>query len=526
MAVKKELTTLTSEVTIVPADDPARASWFLGARLSAQSVRSIIELREIVDQRITGARARVARAETELAEQLAADLNGNNEADDDALIAQATAIKLAVGLPPDADTVVRRLRREAEELSAALTSAAGADGASAAAERRLEALAPGGDLTVDVELLRETSQDVILAESAARSAQHDLGAAAGAVRPEKRIALRVAGRRAFDADLRYKSVLRETRPLVAAAIALIVVAAATLVTGAAGAISWPAAAALSGVLVVVALAAMLQRHRAVRPVRRACVDTEAEARQLGDDLRKQEDQFGDWGVRVMKSMAADDALRGVLERWQGLAGRDVDHEHVDELIDAVAALDKTRARQRQAAETLDECAAIWLQTTSELGIAPEPTPEIGPTLELLEGALSVRPAAAERLHDLHAAERRSAARARLADLLRGRTIGQLADEAAELTAAAGDDEGGSGPLLFVDHDGVSPDGRIDLLQEAGRLGPEGRFVVVTTDPSEWNAARMAMPGADDRDAIAEIDLRDSVLAPAIPITEPRPWFAS
>jgi hypothetical protein len=523
MGVKRELAALTSEVTIIPADDPARASWFVGARLSAQPVQNVGELRAIVDERLGGARARVARAETELAKQLAADIEGYDEAVDDELIAHAAALRCASGLPENAEALIARLRRHTQELSAASTIHAEAEAAAVAAEQRLEELAPGSDLSVDVELLREVSQDVILAEAAARAAQRELGAATGAVRPEQRIALRVAGRRAFEADLRLKQVLQENRPLVGAASALILVAAAALGAAAAGAVGWPAAIVLGAVLAVVALASLLQRRRAVHPARQACASAERDARRLGDELRQQEEKFGDWGVRVMSSMAADDALRTVLHRWQTLVGHGVDPEHVEELIDTVAELEAARARREQAARAKDDCAAAWSQIASELGIPPEPAPEPVPTLDLLERALTVRAVADDRLHDLHEAERRLAARERLAELLRGRTIAELEAEADELTAAAGED-GSTAPLLYVDQHGISLHGRVELMQEAQRLGPDGRFVIVTADPGEWNAARTAMTGADGADALSEIDLRESVASAAI--TESRPWFAS
>jgi hypothetical protein len=467
----------------------------------------------------------VARAESELAKQLVVELEGNDEAADDELIAQADAIRLAAVLPPNAEAIVRRLHEDEHALMAALTRAAEADAAAADAERRFNEIAPGGTVATDVELLRTTSDDVLQAEAAARVAQHDLGAAAGAVRPEERIALRAAGRRSFDADARHKRVMTETRPLVAAAIALLAVALAAVATAVAGAIDWPAAAALSGLLAIVALVAMIQRHRAIRPARRASVEAEAEARRLSDQLRTQEAQFGDWGVRVMHSMAADDELRVVLERWQRLAGHDVEPERVEDLIDAVAAIEATRDRRRDAVEVADDRTAAWLQLTGDLGVAADTALDPGPTLDLLDRALAVRARAETYLHELSDAEQRAAARSRLADLLRGRTVSQLDNEAAELDARAGDDDGGGGPLLYVDDDAISLDGRVALLQEVGRLGPDGRFVVVTTDPGEWTAARLAMQGGTD-DAVAELDLRDGAVAPTIPITESRPWFAS
>jgi hypothetical protein len=526
MAADREFTPLTMEVTIVPADDTVRTSSVLCTRLSAQPVRNIFDLRLIVDRRITGARARVARAEAELAKQLAAELEGFDEAADDELMKQAEAIRVAVVLPANAEAVIQRLHGDAAALMAALSRAAAAEAAATAAECRMAALAPEGNVSIDIARLRETSRDVVLAEAAARSAQQELGAAAGAVRPEARIALRAAGRRAFDAGARFERVRKETKSLIAAALALTLVAGAAIAAASARAIGWPAAAALSGVLAVVALAALIQRRRAVHPSQLARIDAEAEERRLAQELRAQEEQFGDWGVRVMKSMSADDELRVVLERWQSLAGRDVDPERVEELIEAIVAVDETRSQRQAAVEAADDRTAAWLQTTSELGLSIEPALEPGATLELLDRALAVRAHATECLRDLHETEHRAAARSRLADLLRGRTIRQLDEEAEELTAQAGDDDGGVGPLLYVDDDEVSPDGRIDLLHEAARLGPDGRFVVVTADPGEWAAARMAMPGADDRDAFGEIDLRDGVVAPAIPISEPRPWFAS
>jgi hypothetical protein len=521
---------LTSEVTIVPADDPAQASWFLGARLSAHPVGNVHELRGVVDQRLSGTQARVARAETELARQLASDLQGHDEAADAALIEQTAAIRLAVALPLDAELRVGRLRQQTHELRAATSRRAEADGAVAEAERRLQHLAPGAAPTAEVELLREAAHDIAMAEAAAQAAQADLGTAAKAVRPEERIELRAAGKRAYQADLRYQKALRETKPLVAVAIALVVVAVAAVAAAAAGAVTLAAAGALSGVLVVLAVVALLQRRAVVRPARRTCVESEATARALGDDLREREDVFGDWGVRVLKSMAADDALRGALQRWETVAGHDVDPERVEELVAAVAALDDARARRGRAADEEGQYHAGWLATATALGIATEPAPDPGRTLELAERSLAVRDVATDRLRELYEAERRLSARMRLSDLLRGRTLVQLEHDARLLTAEAGDDDGGDGALLYIDQEAIGPDERVELLQEARRLGPDGRFVVVTRDPSEWDVAHSTVrrSNGDEKDPEGgepEIDLRDAA-RPMGFNRDSRPWFAS
>ena len=483
---------LTSEVTIVPAEDPAQASWFLGTRLSAHTIGGIDELRDVVDQRLSGTQARVARAETELARQLVTDLDGHDEAADAALVEQTAAIRLAVGLPLDAELRVGRLRQQTQELRAASSVRAEAEGAVAEAERRLQQLAPGAALTADIEL-------------------------------------RSVGKRAYQADLRYQKALRETKPLVAAAVALVVVAVAAVTAAGAGAITVPAAGALSGVLLLLALGALLQRRAVVQPARRTCVDAEAEASALGDDLREREAEFGDWGVRVMKSMAADDALRAALQRWENAAGHEVDPDQVEHLVAAVAALDEARARRGQAAEDEGQCHAGWLATATALGIATEPGPDPGPILELAERALALRAVATDRLRELYEVERRVSARMRLNDLLRGRTLAELEHDAKLLTAEAGDHDGGEGALLYIDEEAIGPDERVGLLQEARRLGPEGRFVVVTRDPSEWSVAHSTVRRAhgDESDPARgpEIDLRDG--ASSIRTTgDNRPWFAS
>ena len=520
---------LTSEVTIVPADDPAQASWFLGTRLSAQPIAGVDELRHVVDQRLSGTQARVARAEAELARQLDTDLEGHDRDADEALIEQTAAIRLAVGLPLDAELRVGRLRQQTHDLRAASSVRAEADGVVAEAERRLQQLAPGAPLTVDVELLREASHDVAMAEAAAQAAQADLGTAAKGVRPEQRIELRAASKRAYQADLRYKKALGETRPLVAAAVALVVVAAAAGVAGAVGAIALPAAGALGGVLVVLAVGALLQRRAIVRPARRTCVEAETTARELGDELREREDVFGDWGVRVMKSMAADDALRAALERWEAAAGHDVDPERVEHLVAAVAAIDEARDRRGGAAEEEGQCHASWLATAAALGISTEPALEPGPTLELAERSLSLRSTAPDRLRELDEAERRLAARMRLDALLRGRTLDELEHDAKVLTGEAGEHDGHDGALLYIDQEPIGPDERVHLLQEARRLGPEGRFVVVTRDPTEWSAAhstvRRAHGDDSDPEGETEIDLRDPAGSTRAS-RDTRPWFAS
>ena len=406
--------------------------------MRAHPVGGIAELRDVVDQRLNGTQARVTRAEAELARQLVHDLEGHDEAADAALIDQTAAIRLAVGLPLDAELRVGRLRQQTLELRAASSLRAEADGAVAEAERRLQQLAPGAALTADIELLREASHDIAMAEAAAQAAQADLGTGAKSVRPEQRVELRASGKRAYQADLRYQKALAETKPLVAAAVALVVVAVAAGAAGAAGAITFPAAGALGGVLVLLALGALLQRRAVVRPARRACVEAETEARMLGDDLRAREDEFGDWGVRVMKSMAADDALRAALQRWETAAGPDVDPEQVEPLVAAVAALDEARARRGQAAEEEGQCHAGWLETAAALGLPTEPAPDPGPTLELAERSLALRSRATDRLGELDQAERRGSARMRLNDLLRGRTLDQLEHDARLLTAEAGE----------------------------------------------------------------------------------------
>lgn len=523
---------LTSEVTIVPADDPAQASWFLGSRLSAHPIGGVDELRDVVDQRLSGAQARVARAEAELARQLVTELEGHDREADEALIEQTAAIRLAVGLPLDAELRVGRLRQQTQDLRAASSLRAEADGAVAEAERRLQQLAPGAPLTADVELLREASHDVAMAEAAAQAAQADLGTAAKGVRPEQRIELRAAGKRAYQADLRYKKALAETKPLVAAAVALVVVAAAAVGAGVAGAIGLPAAGALSGVLLVLAVGALLQRRAVVHPARRTCVEAETTARTLGEELQEREDVFGDWGVRVMKSMAADDALRAALQRWENAAGHEVDPEHVEHLVAAVAALDEARARRGRAADEEGQSHAGWLETVAALGISTEPALEPGPTLDLAERSLALRSVTRDRLPQLEEAERRLAARMRLDDLLRGRELAELEHVAKVLTAEAGDDDGGDGgdgALLYIDQHTLGPDGRVGLLQEARRLGPEGRFVVVTRDPSEWRVAhstvRRANGDESDPGREPEIDLRDHATSTRTS-SDARPWFAS
>jgi hypothetical protein len=520
---------LTSEVTIVPADDPAQASWFLGSRLNAHSIGGVEELRHLVDQRLSGTQARVARAEAELARQLVTELDGHDRAADEELIEQTAALRLAAGLPLDAELRVGRLRQQTHDLRAVSSLRAEADGAVAEAERRLQQLAPGAPLTADVEVLREASHDIAMAEAAAQAAQADLGTAAKGVRPEQRIELRAAGKRAYQADLRYKKALAETKPLAAAAVALVVVAAAAVVAGAAGAIALPAAGALSGVLLLLAVGARLQRRAVVHPARRTCAEAETTARTLGEELREREDVFGDWGVRVMKSMAADDALRAALQRWEAAAGREVDPEQVEHLVAAVAALDEARARRGRAAEDEGQCHAGWLETVAALGISTEPALEPGPTLELAERSLALRSVTTDRLPQLDEAERRLSARMRLDGLLRGRALDDLEHDAKVLTAEVADGDGGDGALLYIDQDTLGPDERVDLLQEARRLGPEGRFVVVTRDPSEWSVAHSAVQRAHGDESESghepEIDLRDHGSSTRT-TRDSRPWFAS
>lgn len=523
-------TPLVSEVTIVPADDPARASWFLGARLSAHPITSVEELRGVVDQRVVGTRARVARAEAELARQLARELADYDEATDRALVENAEAIRLAVGLPDDAELLVGRLRQYGQQLRAASSLLSEADVAVVEAERRLQDLAPGTSLTTDVELLRETSQDIALAEATAQNAQRELGTAAKAVRPEQRIELREAGKRAYQTGLHFKQALRETKPLLLAAVALFAVAAAAGGAAAVGAVSTSAAAVLGGVVCVLALGALVQRRSVVRPARRACVAAEADVQMLGTQLRDQEEQFGDWGVRVMESMSADDALRAALERWEAVAGQDVDPQQVEQLAAAVSSLDQARTLRQRAGEEQSSCEAEWSRTAESLGISTEPLPEPAGTVELAERALARRDVATEQLRQLHDAERRQGARMRLAEILRGRTLTQLEADAQSLTVEAGGDGDRDHPLLYVDQDTIGPDERVDLLQEARRLGPEGRFVVVTRDPSEWNVASAAVRRAhDETDAertSVEIDLREPEATAEPQADDRRPWFAS
>jgi hypothetical protein len=283
------------------------------------------------------------------------------------------------------------------------------------------------------------------------------------------------------------------------------------------------------VLLVLALGALLQRRAVVRPAHRTCVDAEATARELGEELREREGEFGDWGVRVMKSMAADDTLRAALQRWETAAGHEVDPEQVEHLVAAVAALDEARARRGRAADEEGQCHAGWLATAAALGIPTEPPPDPGPTLELAEQSLTLRSVATDRLRELYEVERRQSARMRLDHLLRGRTLAQLEHDARLLTAEAGDDDGGDGALLYIDQEAIGPDERVDLLQEARRLGPDGRFVVVTRDPSEWSVAHSAVRRShgdeSDPDHEPEIDLRDDARSMRT-AGDTRPWFAS
>jgi hypothetical protein len=522
-------TPLRTDVTIVPADDPARASWFLGARLSAQPIGGADELRSVVDQRLAGTQARVARAEAELARQLSTELAAHGVASDDELIEHADAVRLAVGLPDDAELRLGRLRQQVQDQRAATSQLAEAEAALAEAERQLRQLAPGASANADAGSLRAASRDIIAAEEAAIAAQSDLGKAVRAVRPEQRTELRVAGKRAYQADQRFSGAMRETKPLLLAAVALFAVGAAAAGAAVAGAVSVGAAGVLAGVLLVLALAALLQRRSILRPARKARIEAESNAESLGSGLRDQEDEFGDWGVRVMQSMSADDALRAALERWVALVGPDVDPRQVEPLLVSVSALDAARARRAEAADEQDRCTAEWATTAEALGIATEPPPDPGAALVLAEQAVARRAVAIEQLRELHEAERRLVARQRLANLLRGRRLDELEDEARLLTAEAADDADADRPLLFIEQDAVTSDERVRLLREARRLGPEGRFVVVTQHAADWNAANAAVRRALDEagdDAGLEIDLREVDVAPEPPVADTRPWFAS
>ena len=194
----------------------------------------------------------------------------------------------------------------------------------------------------------------------------------------------------------------------------------------------------------------------------------------------------------------------------------------------MVALHEARTWRGRAADEESRCHAGWSATATALGLSTEPGPDPGSVLELAERALALRFEATDRLRDLDQAERRGSARMRLDDLLRGRTLDDLEQDAKLLAADAGDD-GGDGALLYIDQEAIGPDERVNLLQEARRLGPDGRFVVVTRDPSEWSVAHSAVRRShgDESDPTREldIDLRDD--ASSMRTTDgSRPWFAS
>src|SRR5919108_646681 len=77
-----------------------------------------------VDRRLASAHARLAASEAELVAQLQSELGHSDAAADEALLTQAEAARLAVGLPADAAERLELLHHLAERLRTARADAA------------------------------------------------------------------------------------------------------------------------------------------------------------------------------------------------------------------------------------------------------------------------------------------------------------------------------------------------------------------------------------------------------------------
>ena len=289
--------------------------------------------------------------------------------------------------------------------------------------------------------------------------------------------------------------------------------------------AWPAAIVLGGVLVVLALAPC-SNGGGGPPRPPSLRRNRGRGARLGDHLREHEDQFGDWGVRVMKSMAADDALRAALERWEAVAGHDVDPDQVEHLVAAVAALDQARDLAPAGRGRRGRCTAVWMTTASELGIATDPAPEPGPTLELAERALARALIAADLLRDLHDAEQRGRHACGSTDSCADERWPSWPTTRRSSPQRRATTRGARPPPLRRPR-GLAPDGRIDLLQEAAVWAPRAvrrrHPRSQRMDVGRWPSPARRRPRSDPTRRCAT-----SSCAPVRfePITETRPWFAS
>ncbi len=199
--------------------------------------------------------------------------------------------------------------------------------------------------------------------------------------------------------------------------------------------------------------------------------------------------------------AATAALEEAMAAWIDLAGVHADVDTLDEVL-GLAAEVATTAESLTAAEVAlatgdrEREAALdaWRRAVDAARGAPDSAPE---RLPVLLAGLRERQArqrvAAGRLDALRAAEARAEARARLAELLAGRSLGEL-DRAARHAAADADPEPEPRPLVVVDAgEGTSAVRRRALRRLLDDLDGALPVAVVTSDVTapEWDRAKSA-----------------------------------
>ena len=486
-------------VTVAPADDPAAAARRLAERVGAELLTTMDEAERALARSAAHERARRLKEEAAEATRLAAALEGADPAADRRLLAEAPEL----ARQEEAGRAAGELAEEARAVAAALEAARAAEAPLAAASlRAAEAAAALGTCSlasVEEADARAAADTAATAAALATDAQEALGPRPD---PDEARTLAVEARRrvaeaqdALDvAELQAATLRSRLTGAVLAAVGVALVLAGARAAPPAVAAVVPLAAVVAGAV------AWRRRQQAVGRAQDALAVAATEADRAADRHSGVALELADWRRRAERQRGADAAMTEAMVRWEAMAGAGADPERVDELLarrNAVRAaardLEAAAAAHAEARARVARAEAAWERLATSAGFPAGTTP--AEVLAELERRQAVGAEARSRLAGLVRAEARCEARDRLLELLHGRRLDRLQQEAASAPAPP---EGAARPLVLAEpFAGVGGGRRRAFLRELERAVVRAPVAVVTADVEAlaWAAGR-ADPGTE------------------------------